>query len=52
MISCAIYDLNASKATSPARIPANVIKICSPELSPVLAKLYNKWMANSCFPSW
>ena len=25
--------------------------MCSPELSPVLAKLYNKCLAKSCFPS-
>ena len=27
------------------------LKMCSPELSPVLAKLYNKCLAKSCFPS-
>ena len=37
-----IYDLDASKATGHGRIPAIVLKMCSPELSPVLAKLYNK----------
>jgi hypothetical protein len=25
--------------------------MCSPELSPVLAKLYNKCLSESCFPS-
>ena len=39
MVSRAIYDLDASKATVPDRIPAIVLKICSPELSPVVAKL-------------
>ena len=28
-----------------------VLKMCSPELSPVFAKLYNKCLAESCFPS-
>ena len=45
MVSRAIYD--ASKATGPAII----FKMCSPELSPVFAKLYNKCLAKSCFPS-
>ena len=51
MGSRAIDDLDASKATCPDRIPAIVLKMCSPELSPVLAKLYNKCLAESCFPS-
>ena len=51
MVSHAIYDLDASKATGPDRIPAIDLKVCSPELSPVLAKLYNKNLAEFCFPS-
>ena len=51
MVSHAIYDLDAFKATGPDRIPSIVLKMCSPELSPVLAKLYNKCLAESCFPS-
>ena len=51
MISCAIYDLDASKTTGPDRITAILLKMCSPELSPVLAKLYNKCLAEPCFPS-
>ena len=51
MVSRAIYYLDASKATGPDRVPAIVRKMCSPELSPVLAKLYNKCLAESCFPS-
>ena len=47
--SRAIYDLDASKSTCPDRIAAIVIKMCSPELSPVLSKLYNKCLAESCF---
>ena len=34
MGSPAIYDLDASKATASERIPAIVLKMCSPELSP------------------
>ena len=37
-----IYGLDVSKATGPDRIPAIVLKMCSPERSPVLAKLYFK----------
>ena len=51
MVSRAICYLGASKATGPNRIPAIVLKMCSPELSHVLAKLYNKCLAKSCFPS-
>ena len=50
-ISQTIIYVNASKATGPDRIPAIVLKMCSPELSPVFAKLHNKWLAESCFPS-
>ena len=31
-----------SKVTGPTCIPSSVLKMCSPELSPVLVKLYNK----------
>ena len=51
MVSHAIYHLDTCKATGPDRIPSIVLKVCSPELSPVLAKLYNKCLAKSCFPS-
>ena len=52
MVSRAIYNLDASKATGPGRIPAIAHKMCSPELSPAIAKLYNKSLAESCFPSY
>ena len=42
MVSCAIYDLDAYKATGPDRM-------CSPQFMPVLAKLYNKFLAKSFF---
>ena len=51
MVSHAIQDLDASKATGPDRIPAIVLKLCSPELSPVLRNLYNKCLTDFCFPS-
>ena len=51
MVSHRIYDIDASKATGPDRIPVIVLEMCPPDLSPVLAKLYNKCLAESCFPS-
>ena len=51
MDSRAIYDVDASKTTGPDRIPAMVLKMYSPEFSPVLAKLYNKCLSESCFLS-
>ena len=47
IVSCTIYDLDTSKATGPDRIPAIVFKM----VSPVLAKLYNKLLTESCFDS-
>ena len=51
MVSREIYELDASIATGTDRIRAIVLKMCSPELSPVLAKLYNKCLSESCCPS-
>ena len=51
MVSHAIYDLDASKDTGHYRIPPIFFKMCSPELSPILVKLYNKCLVKSCFPS-
>ena len=46
-----IHTLDASKATGPDGIPVIVLKMCSPELSPVLAKLFNLCLVDSVFPS-
>ena len=51
LVSCTIHNLDASKATGPDRIPPIVPKMSSPELYPVLAKLYNKCLAKFGFPS-
>ena len=51
MVSRAIYHLDESKTSGPDRIPAIVLKMHSPELSPVLAKLYNRCLAENVFPS-
>ena len=50
-ITWTIHSLDASKATGPDGIPAIVLKMCSPELSPILAKLFNMCLAVSVFPS-
>ena len=50
-ISSIISNLDASKATGPDGIPVILFQKCAPELSPVLSRLYNKCIAESCFPS-
>ena len=32
-------------------IPSILLKLCPPELTHILAKLYNKCLFESCFPS-
>ena len=44
-------DLDSSKATGPDGIPVIVLQKCSPELSPILTKLFKKCLAEFCFPS-
>ena len=48
-----IKALDSTKATGPDSIPVVVLKNISPELSPILAKLFNKCLHQKCFPaSW
>ena len=42
------FDL--SKASGPDCIPMVVLKNCEPELSYVLAELFNECLKESCFP--
>ncbi len=49
MVKKVITNLDSSKASGPDCIPVVVLKICSPELSYVLAKLFNKCLKESCF---
>ena len=51
MVTNAICELDVAEANGPDCIPLIVQKMCSPELSPVLAKLYSKCLFKSCFPS-
>ena len=44
-----ITNLDSSKSSSPDCIPVVVLKNCEPELSYILAKLFNKCLKESCF---
>ena len=50
-ISNIIARLKTATAPGPDNIPVIVLKMCAPELSPVLSKLFNKCLAYGCFPS-
>ena len=43
-------NLDLSKASDPDCIPVVVLKNCEPQLSYILAKLFNKCLKESCFP--
>ena len=43
-------NLDLSKASGPGCIPVVVLKNCEPELSYILAELFNKCLEESCFP--
>ena len=43
-------DLDFSKASGPDCILVVVLKNCEPELSHILAELFNKYLRESCFP--
>ena len=43
-------NLDLSKASDADCIPVVVLKNCEPELSPILAELFNKCLKQSCFP--
>ena len=45
-----ITNLVLSKASGPHCIPVVVLKNCEPELSYILAELFNKCLKESCFP--
>ena len=50
-VSNVISCLKTSTAPGPDDIPAIVLKMCAPELSSILAKLFNKCLIEGCFPS-
>ena len=50
MVKKVITNLNSSKASGPDCIPVVVLKNCEPELSYILAELFNMCLKESCFP--
>ena len=50
MVKKVITNLDLSKASDPGCIPVMVLKNCGPELSYILAELFNKCLKDSCFP--
>ena len=50
MVRKVIMNLDLSRASGPDCIPVVVLKNCEPELSYILAKLFNKCLKESCFP--
>ena len=50
MVKKVITNLDSSKASGHDCIPVMVLKNCEPELSYILAKLFNNCLKESCFP--
>ena len=50
MVKRVITNLDSSKASGPDCIPVVVLKNCEPELSYILAELFNMCLKESCFP--
>ena len=46
-----IMQLEFSKTSGPDCIPEVILKNCEPELSYILAELFNKCLKESCFPN-
>ena len=50
MLRKVVMNLDFSKASGPDCIPVVVLKNCEPELSYILAELFNKCLKEYCFP--
>ena len=50
MVRKVVMNLDLSKASGPDCIQVVVLKNCEPELSYILAELFNKCLKESCFP--
>ena len=50
MVKKVIMNLDSSKVSGPDCNPVVVLKNCEPELSYILAKLFNMCLKESCFP--
>ena len=52
MVRKIVMDLDFSKGSGPDCIPMVVLKNCEPELSYMLAELFNKCVKEFCFPDF
>ena len=50
MVKMVITNPDSSKVSGPDCIPVVVLKNCEPELSYILAEIFNKCLKVSCFP--
>ena len=50
MVKKVITNLDSSKTSSPDCIPVVILKNCEPELSYIIAELFNICLKESCFP--
>ena len=50
MVEKVITTLDLARASGPDCIPVVFLRNCEPELSYILAELFNKWLKESCFP--
>ena len=50
MVKKVIMSLDSSKTSDPEFIPVVVLHNCEPELSYILAELFNMCLKDSCFP--
>ena len=50
MVKKVIVTLDSSKVCVPDCIPVVILKNCKPELSYILAELFNMCLKESCFP--
>ena len=50
MVKKVITNLDSSNNYGPDCVPVVVVKNCEPELSYILAELFNKCLKESCFP--
>ena len=52
MVRKVVMNLHLSQASGPDCIPVVALKNCEPELSYILAELFNKCLQESCFPDY
>ena len=50
MVRKVVMNFDLSKVSGPKCVPVVVLKKCEPELSYILADLFNKYLKESCFP--